>query len=131
MTMGGNALHVALLNVRRKGNELAAHLLAATPEALTWENGRVHAPDGASISLADLATASYEPARVPPGFELGLSCTGHFSSAYAFTVGMQVVTIEIDPRTGRIALGKLFALDDAGRIVNPLLAEGQVIGGTA
>jgi len=77
-----------------------------------------------------LAKSSYEPAQGPRGFELGLYCTGHFSTAPAFTVGAHIVSLEIDRRTGRITLGTLFALDDAGRIVNPLLAEGQVLGAT-
>jgi carbon-monoxide dehydrogenase large subunit len=131
MTMGGNALNVAMHNVRRKGSILAAALLKTEPEAIVWENGTVRAPDGTSLTLAELATAAYNPALVPAGFEIGLYCTGHFASAFNFTAGAHVVGVEINRRTGRITMSSLYAVDDAGTIVNPLLAEGQVIGAAA
>ncbi len=131
MTMGGNALYAALQNVRRKGSALAAFIFGVPDETLVWAGGMVHAPDGRSITLAALATASYDLARVPPGFELGLYCTGSFASAYAYTVGAQLAIVDVDRHTGSVTVRRIFAIDDAGRIVNPLLAEGQIIGATA
>jgi carbon-monoxide dehydrogenase large subunit len=131
MMMGGSAIYVALQKVRKKATELAAFMLGAPVADVIWEGGRVREPGGKSLSLAEIGTAAYDPAKVPPDFELGLYCTGHFSGQPGYTVGGQVLSVEIDRRTGRLRVGHIYAIDDAGRIINPLLAEGQILGATA
>jgi aerobic carbon-monoxide dehydrogenase large subunit len=62
---------------------------------------------------------------------MGLEATGHFASDYGHSAGAHLALVEIDRGTGATRIHALYAIDDAGTIVNPLLAEGQVLGGSA
>lgn len=133
MTMGGNALRVAGEKLRAKAAALAAHLLGATPAELAFENGvvAVAADPARRISFAELAAASMDPAKLPPGADMGLEAQGHFASDYGHAAGAHLAVVEVDRATGKPAIRRLVAVDDAGTIVNPLLAEGQVVGAAA
>jgi aerobic carbon-monoxide dehydrogenase large subunit len=133
MTMGGGALHVAALRLRTKALELAAHMLRTPAAALVWDRGRIHIATEPSrgVTLAELVAASYDPARVPPGWDFGLAAGGTFSAEYGASAGAHLAVVEIDRGTGKTRILRIVAVDDAGTIVNPLLAEGQVIGGIA
>jgi aerobic carbon-monoxide dehydrogenase large subunit len=72
------------------------------------------------LPLAELAAAVEEPLRA----------RARFSSDLVFSSGAYAAVVEIDPETGFVTVLRVAAVDDAGRIVNPLLAEGQVVGGT-
>ena len=134
MTMGGGALHLAAERLRAKALQLAAHVLGVAVDELVWERGRIFvraAPERA-LDLAALAAAGYDPQRVPPGFDLGgLSSYATFSSENGFSTGAHLAVIEIDRALGAPRLLRFIAVDDGGTIVNPLLAEGQVVGGIA
>jgi len=133
MTMGGGALHLAAARLRARALQLAAHVLGAAVDDLTWERGRVfvaNAP-GRALDLAELAAAAYDPQRVPPGFDLGLASYATFTAEYGYSTGAHLAVVEIDRALGKPRVLRMFAVDDAGTIVNPLLAEGQVIGGIA
>jgi carbon-monoxide dehydrogenase large subunit len=134
MTMGGGALHRAAERLRAKALELAAHVFGVPVDELVWERGRVavrSAPDRA-LDLAELAAAAYDPQRVPPDFDLGgLSSYATFSAEYGYSTGAHLAVIEIDRALGAPRLLRFVAVDDAGTIVNPLLAEGQIVGGIA
>jgi carbon-monoxide dehydrogenase large subunit len=133
MTMGGGALHVAAQRLRARALDLAAHVLGVTAEALVWERGRIHvaADPARALTLAELAAAAYDPARVPPGSDFGLAASGTFTAEYGASAGAHLAVVEIDRATGKPRVLRMVAVDDAGTIVNPLLAEGQVIGGIA
>lgn len=80
----------------------------------------------------DVAAAAYQPGRLPPGADLGLQASGTFAlSGPVFPFGAYAALVEVDRETGEISLQWFVAVDDAGRIVNPLLAEGQVVGAVA
>jgi carbon-monoxide dehydrogenase large subunit len=133
-TIGGSALVVTVEKIKSRVVHLAAHLLEAAPGDITWEDGRLYvrgAPER-SITLRDVAAAAYQPGRVPPGDELGLSASGTFTlPGPVFPFGAYAAAVAVDPDTGEISVERLVAVDDAGRIVNPLLAEGQVVGAVA
>jgi aerobic carbon-monoxide dehydrogenase large subunit len=133
MTMGGGALHVAGLRLREKALALAAHLLGVPATRLVWERGRIHVAEDTerALTLVDLAAAANDPSRIPPGSELGLSALGHFAAEYGYSSGAHLAVVEIDRATGKTRVLSLAAVDDAGTVVNPLLAEGQVVGGIA
>jgi len=86
---------------------------------------------GRGLSLAEIAAAATDPANLEPGEPLGLSDQTWFTlQGPVFPYGAYAVAIEIDPATGVLTVDRVVAVDDAGRLVNPLLAEGQVIGST-
>lgn len=133
MTMGGNALRVAGERLREKMALLASHLIHAPISDLVFADGEIFDERNPAhrISFADLVSASYDPTKLPPGADMGLEATGHFASDYGHSAGAHLALVEIDRGTGATRIHALYAVDDAGTIVNPLLAEGQVLGGSA
>jgi carbon-monoxide dehydrogenase large subunit len=128
--MGGSAMVLALDRILARARALAAHLLGSEAEAVTYEVGRF-AAGGGSLSLADVAAAAYDPARLPPDGEVGLHASARFDSPLVFSSGAYVASVEIDRDTGVLRVLHLAAVDDGGTVVNPLLAHGQVLGGVA
>ncbi len=133
-TIGGSALVGALGQVKSKAEKIAARLLEAPPQDIVWAGGRLHvrgAPDR-GLTLAEVAGAAYQPGRLPSGLEMGLDAQHVFRlPGPVFPFGVYAAVVEVDPQTGEVTILKFVAVDDAGRIVNPLLAEGQVVGATA
>ena len=132
--VAGGALSEALEKVKARAAEIAGHLLEAAPEDIEWRDGRLSvrgAPER-GIALADVAAAAHDAERLPVGMETGLEASAHFAPpGPAFGYGAYAAVVEVDRATGRIAIQKFVAVDDAGRIINPLLAEGQVFGSLA
>lgn len=132
-TIGGSALLRAVEKVRAKAMQIAAHLLEGRPDDIAWADGRLYvrgAPDRA-LTFPEVAAAAYQPGRLPEGIGMGLDALEIFRlPSPVFPFGAYGSVVEIDTMTGEIRLLRLVAVDDAGRIVNPLLAEGQVIGGS-
>jgi carbon-monoxide dehydrogenase large subunit len=91
----------------------AAELLSTAPDAVTYVEGCFSAPGG-QVSWSELA---------------GLSVTARFDSELVFSSGAYAAAVEIDPATGKLTVQRVVAVDDAGTIINPLLAHGQIIGG--
>src|SRR2546430_12856977 len=132
-TIGGSALLRAAEKVKAKAVRIAAHLLEGRTEDIVWADGRLYvrgAPDRA-LTLPEVAAAAYQPGRLPQDLEMGLDALDVFSlPGPVFPFGAYGAVVEIDPVTGEVRMLRLVAVGDAGRIVNPLLAEGQVIGGS-
>jgi aerobic carbon-monoxide dehydrogenase large subunit len=84
------------------------------------------------IAFAEVAQAAYVAHNLPPDVEPGLQDTAVYDPPnFAFSNGAHVCEIEIDPDTGKIALVGLWAVDDVGTVINPMIVEGQVHGGLA
>lgn len=134
ITIGGSALVSALEQIKVKAGLIAAHLLEAGDQDVIWTEGLFHvrgAPQR-GVTLAEVAAVAYQPSRLPRGIALGLEAHGVFQApGPVFPFGTYAAVVEVDPLTGEVTIHKLVAVDDAGRIVNTLLAEGQVIGATA
>ncbi|UYN96625.1 MAG: xanthine dehydrogenase family protein molybdopterin-binding subunit [Enhydrobacter sp.] len=133
MHMGGAALVKAIDAVLAKARVLAAHLLQASPEKLRFDQGRFTVRDSErSIDLSALARSAGDPANLPQGLEPGLGAhVYNVTDAFTFPSGCHVAEVEIDPETGAVALERYTAVDDYGRLINPMLTEGQVQGGVA
>lgn len=128
---GGSALLGELGKVKAKMQTIAAHLLEAAEGDIRWDDGRlsVQGAPARAVTFKDVAAAAYEPSRLPAGMEPGLESSGTFSlPGQVYPFGAYVAVVEIHRETGDIRILKFVAVDDAGRIINPLLAEGQVIG---
>jgi carbon-monoxide dehydrogenase large subunit len=124
---GGVAVHQAAERVVEKAKKLVADLLEASPNdiELDKENRRFHVAGTPSVtkSWADLVEASGDE---------GLSAEVDFAApGPTFPFGSHIVVAEVDTETGQVRLERIVAIDDAGRLVNPLLAEGQIHGGLA
>ncbi|MEQ8194398.1 MAG: xanthine dehydrogenase family protein molybdopterin-binding subunit [Rhodospirillales bacterium] len=120
-----------------KGKKIAAHLLQADAASVGFADGvfRVTSGGGA-MTLAEIAAAAHDPARLPDGIEPGLDETQRFDrgkglDAYNHPNGAHIAEVEIDPETGVVRLVKYTALDDNGIVLNPMIVHGQVHGGVA
>jgi carbon-monoxide dehydrogenase large subunit len=133
MHMGGTALHQAAQMVITKGRAIAAHLLQADASAVSFSEGRFTAGAGArGIHLLALAEAARDPANLPDGTTPGLDADAYNDSdIFTFPNGCHAAEIEIDPETGVVTLERYAAIDDYGRLINPMLTVGQVQGGLA
>jgi len=133
MQHGGSAVHQAARAVRDKARDLASHLLEASPEDIVFVGGAVGVagvPERA-LSWADLAAAAGDGKNLPEGMEPGLAADADFAGDGSYPFGAHCAVVEVDTETGDARLVRFFAVDDCGRIINPLLAEGQVHGGIA
>jgi carbon-monoxide dehydrogenase large subunit len=131
MQHGGSAVHEAAIGVRDKARELAAHLLEASPQDIVFRSGTVGVAGvpGRALDWAALAKAAADPAQLPEGMDPGLAAEIDFNGEGSYPFGAHCAVAEVDTETGEVRLVKFFAVDDCGRIINPLLAEGQVHGG--
>lgn len=133
MQHGGSAVHQAALEVRNKARDLASHLLEASPDDIVFVAGKVGVagvPER-SLSWASLAAAAANRQMLPEGMEPGLAAETDFAGDGSYPFGAHCAVVEVDTETGDARLTRFFAVDDCGRIINPLLAEGQVHGGIA
>ena len=133
MHMGGAALHMAIEAVLAKGRQLAAHLLQAEPGEMRFAAGRFTAGGGErGIDLLALAEAARDPANLPDGMAPGLDAEAYNDcDVFTFPSGCHAAEVEIDPETGAVRLDRYAAIDDYGRLINPMLTIGQVQGGLA
>ncbi len=135
LQIGGSAVWQAGEAVLAKAKRLAAHLLeAAESDVSLMADGRIGvagSPD-TSLSWRELATAAADPGRLPDGMEPGLAASGKFKQPDStFPFGAHVAVVEVDAETGAVRLVRYVAVDDCGRIMNPMLVDGQVHGGLA
>jgi carbon-monoxide dehydrogenase large subunit len=130
----GNAILAASDAVIVKGKRAAAHVLQAGGAEMEFgtegETGtfRVRGT-GRSITVTELAKTLRR--EHIPGFETGLDSDSAFEGKPTFPNGCHICEIEVDPETGRVKITRYVVVDDMGRVVNPLIVEGQVIGGVA
>jgi len=132
--LGGSALVLAAERVIAKARRIAAHLLEAAPDDVELTNGSfaiAGAPDR-RVTWVDLASAAYATLNLPAGDEPGLEATAFFTpESEAFGFGAHIAAVSVDRDTGEARLRRLICVDDCGRVLNPLLVEGQVVGGIA
>jgi carbon-monoxide dehydrogenase large subunit len=131
-SVGGGALKVASANLIEKAKSLASHLMEAAPADIQFENGRFTiVGTDKSMALVDVAKAAYAPMFLPPGFGVGLEASGAADGIPNFPNGCHVCELEIDPDTGIVAIDRYTVVDDVGMVINPLIVEGQIVGGLA
>ena len=134
LPVGGSALVKALDKIETKGKKIAAHLLEAAEADIEFKDGKFTvAGTDKSKSFGEVALAAYIPHNYPlETLEPGLDETAYYDPKnFTFPSGAHIAEVEIDPDTGTVELVNMTAADDFGRIVNPLIVEGQVHGGLA
>jgi carbon-monoxide dehydrogenase large subunit len=132
----GGATILAAREIKAKMVRLAAEMLEANPDDLEIVDGRI-APRGSrsrGVTVRDVARrALHEPHLLPPDEEPGLECTRRYTAPEpgSFSSAMHGAVVEVDPVTGGVRVLKYVVVEDCGRMVNPMLVEGQVHGGVA
>src|SRR6185369_16514706 len=112
-----------------KGKKIAAHMMEAAETDIVFEKGKFTvAGTDRSVSLPDIARATFMPGRVPRGMEAGLYEQGTASQPPTFPNGCHIAEVEIDEGTGQVEIVRYYVVDDVGRMINPLLVHGQVHG---
>jgi aerobic carbon-monoxide dehydrogenase large subunit len=128
----GAATAVISRKLRDKARTIAAHLLEAAEDDLEWEAGRFFvkgAPDR-SKTIQDVAFAAYT--NLPDGVEAGLEGVHYYDPPnMTYPFGTYAVVVEIDRGTGEWKVQKVVAVDDCGVRINPMIVEGQIMGGLA
>jgi carbon-monoxide dehydrogenase large subunit len=125
---------MCLEKIREKAKKFAAMLLKARPEDIVVD-GASYSVKGkvkAATSFQTIALAAYTAKTLPKGETPGLEATQFFEPTnFTFPFGTHVAVVEVDAETGEIAWRRYIAVDDCGRVINPLLVDGQVHGGIA
>jgi aerobic carbon-monoxide dehydrogenase large subunit len=130
----GNAIGVVVEGVVRKGKAAAGQVLQAGGAPVDFEIeegiGRFRVSGTArSIGVSELAT-TLKRERLP-GFESGLDDSGTFDSPPTFPNGCHICEVELDPETGTLEIVAYHIVDDVGRVINPMILDGQIHGGVA
>ncbi len=130
----GSALYKASEGVLEKAKQLAAHLLEANADDIVLTDGRlgVAGVPASALTWAELATAASDRSRLPAGMDPGLAVALDFNQGDAtYPFGAHIAVVEVDTDTGRVELVRHIAVDDCGRVLNPLITGGQQHGGVA
>jgi carbon-monoxide dehydrogenase large subunit len=133
--IGGGAVALAARAVREKAARIAAHLLEAAAEDLDIADGTVsvRGAPGKTVTLAEVArVATLETNRLPADVEPGLEATRYYDPIRGtFAAGSQGAIVEVDPATGRLTIRRWVCVEDTGRVINPMVVEGQMHGAIA
>ena len=132
--VGGSAIYAAIQKIREKGKKIAAHLLEANEADLDYEDGKffVKGSPGRAKTFQEVALMAYLAHNLPKGLEPGLEATSFWDPAnFVFPFGAQIAVVEVEPDTGRVKLLRYVAVDDVGRVINPMIVDGMVHGGIA
>jgi carbon-monoxide dehydrogenase large subunit len=134
IAVGGTAIVKALDKIIAKGKKIAAHLLEAAEGDIEYANGvfKVSGTDKQKL-FGEVAFAAYVPHNYPHDkLEPGLNENAFYDpSNFTFPAGTYVCEVEVDPETGVVKVDRWSAVDDFGKIINPMIVEGQVHGGLA
>ncbi len=131
LCIGGSAVSLAMDKVIEKARRIASELLEAAVVDVELANGRFTiAGTDRSVSLVDVARASNDPNHIPPGEEGGLVESGEFTpTAVTFPNGTHICEVEIDTETGVTEIVRYSAVEELGRVLNPMIVAGQIHGG--
>ena len=133
--IGGGAAVRAARAVREKAVRVAAHVLEAAVEDVTLADGQafVRGAPGRAVTLAEIARIAHlQTHRLPPDLEPGLDATRFYDPIRGtFAAGAQAAVVEIEPETGAVTIRRYVCVEDTGRVINPLIVEGQVQGAIA
>jgi aerobic carbon-monoxide dehydrogenase large subunit len=134
LAVGGSAMVKAMDKIIVKGKKIAAHLMEASVDDIEFKDGTFSvAGTDKTKTLTDISLAAYVPHNYPiEELEPGLDETSFYDPKnFTFPGGCHVAEVEIDRDTGVVEVVNFVAVDDVGRVINPMIVEGQVQGGVA
>ncbi len=132
--VGGSSLVRSAEKVRAKVLRIGAHLLEAAEEDVVYDQdeGRVHvkgAPDRGK-AFGEIAFAAYTAHNLPEGMEPGLNFVSFYDpSNFTFPASSHICEVDICPETYEVGIRRYVAVDDVGKVINPMIVEGQIQGG--
>ncbi|MGH7326907.1 MAG: xanthine dehydrogenase family protein molybdopterin-binding subunit, partial [Polyangiaceae bacterium] len=132
--VGGAALKIAIDTIQAKAIQIAAHQWEANPADLEYRNGKiaVKGDPSKSMTTAEAGFLAFMGDKLPPGLEPGLDATRRFEPPnFVFPFGTHICVVEVDPQTGATSILRYFATDDCGKVINPMIVDGQIHGGIA
>jgi len=132
--IGGSALVKSAEKIREKLKKVAAHQLEASVDDMVYDQdeGTISVAGSPETvkTFAELAFALTTADNLPEGVEPGLEETTFYDPAnFTFPASAHVAKVEIDPKTGEVDLQSYAAVDDVGNVINPMIVEGQILGG--
>jgi carbon-monoxide dehydrogenase large subunit len=128
--VAGAAAAMISRELREKAQKIAAHLLEASEDDLDWEPGKfsVKGSPERSVTIQDVAFAAYT--NLPDGLQAGLEGVHYYDPPnMTYPFGTYAVVVEIDRGTGEWHVRRVVAVDDCGYRINPMIVEGQIMGG--
>ncbi len=133
---GGGAIVRASAKLRDKMKRIAAHLLEAAPQDIVLDAGyaTVRGMPSSRVTVRQIAENAYSMSSkgLPDGEEYGLEATDYYDPPLVTIANAtHVAAVAVDPRTGRVEIERYAIAHDCGRVINPMLVEGQIQGGTA
>jgi carbon-monoxide dehydrogenase large subunit len=134
LAVGGSAMVKAMDKIIEKGKKIAAHLMEASVEDIAFEGGKFSVAGTDKVkTFGEIALTAYVPHNYPiETLEPGLDETAFYDPKnFTFPGGCHICEVEIDPDTGVTSVVGFTAVDDVGRVINPMIVEGQVQGGVA
>ena len=140
LAVGGTAIDKACDKIIAKGKRVAAKMLEASDSDVEFKDGEfVVAKSNKKKTIGEIAFACYLPGQfgdmkspLPEGDEPGLKETAFYDPVnFSFPAGSHICEVEVDPETGETKLDSYTAVDDFGKIINPMIVEGQIHGGIA
>ena len=132
--VGTVAIYNSLQRIKAKARRIGAHMLEANPDDVEYESGSVFVKGspGTAKSIQEIAAAAAVGYDLPPGDEPFLDDTSYYDPPNCtFPFGTHVAVVEVDAETGEVTLRRYVAVDDVGRVINPMIVDGQVHGGIA
>ncbi|HEY3128483.1 MAG TPA: molybdopterin cofactor-binding domain-containing protein, partial [Acidobacteriota bacterium] len=130
--VGGIAVYQSAQKVKEKARELASHLLEVDPDDLNFAEGRfsVKGVPRKGFTIKQIAQEAHQGGRFPKKMDPRLVSESSFEpSNFTFPFGTHICVVEVEPQTGTVEIKKYFAVDDCGKVINPLLVDGQIQGG--
>ena len=132
--VGSGALMGAIHKIREKAKIVTAHLLEAAIEDIDYADGKffVKGSPAKSKTIQDVALMANVAWNYPKGLEPGLEASAFFDPPnFVYPFGAHIAVVEVDAETGEVRLQRYVAVDDCGRVINPMIVEGQIHGGIA
>lgn len=131
MVISGGAAKIAATQLREKLASIAAEELEASPGDIEIADGvATVAGTDVGVDVATLARIAYHQSqRLPDGSAPGLSFQATYDPTGTFSNACHVALVEVDVETGGVNLNRFLVVEDAGRLINPMIADGQVHGG--
>jgi carbon-monoxide dehydrogenase large subunit len=130
--VGGGALMNAVTKIKDKAKIVTAHLLEAAPEDIDYADGKFFvkgSPDKFK-TIQDVALMANVAWNYPKGLEPGLEASAFFDPPnFVYPFGAHLAVVKVDAETGEVKLERYVAVDDCGKVINPMIVEGQIHGG--
>ena len=127
----GSAVKVASERLMVRAKKIAAHLLEAAEQDIEVKDNafNVRGTPGKKVSWSDVGLTSFQPLRLPPELQAGTleERLFHESPNFSYPSGAYACVVEVNRKTGKVKIQKMVVVDDCGTVINPLLAEGQVL----